>query len=41
VSYFVIRTAESWTVGGFLAALLLLAIVVGMITAIFFVTRNR
>jgi hypothetical protein len=41
VSYFVIRTAESWTLGGFLAGLLLLGVVVGMITALFFVTRDR
>jgi hypothetical protein len=41
VSYFVIRTAESWTVGGVLASLLLLAIMVGIITAAFIVTRDR
>jgi hypothetical protein len=41
VSYFVIRTAESWTWGGFIAGLLLLGVIVGMVTAFFFVTRDR
>lgn len=41
MSYFVIRTAETWTLGSVLAALLLLAVIVGMITAAFYVTRDR
>ena len=41
MSYFVIRTAESWTWGGIFAGLLLLIVLVGIITALFFVTRDR
>jgi hypothetical protein len=41
VSYFVIRTAETWSVGSIFGLLLLLAIVISIITAAFFVTRNR
>jgi predicted outer membrane lipoprotein len=37
----VIRTAETWTLGSVLAALVVLAAIVGIITAAFYVTRDR
>jgi hypothetical protein len=41
VSYFVIRTAETWTFGGIVAGLLLLAVLIGLGAAAYFVTRDR
>jgi len=41
VNYFVIRTAETWTVGNILGALLLLAGLLAVGAAIFYVTRDR
>ena len=41
MSYFVIRAAESWTLGSIVGEVLLFAIVVAIVTAAFFVTRDR
>lgn len=41
MSYFVIRTAETWTFGTILGALLLLAVLIGVVAAIFSVIRDR
>lgn len=41
MSYFVIRTAETWTFGSVIGALLLLALLVGIGVAVFHVTRDR
>jgi hypothetical protein len=41
VSYFVIRTAETWTFGSIMGFLLLLAVLVGIGVAALFVTRDR
>ncbi|MDH3262004.1 MAG: hypothetical protein OEM81_08440 [Acidimicrobiia bacterium] len=41
MSYFVIRTAETWTWSGILLGFLLLTVLAGIGAAVYFVTRDR